>query len=120
MVQEYNDSRNESSSPEVIITDMPYSELASDANADDYIELQANGNEPPYEATSFSTAVWVRVGHLQAKSTSQADGFTSSTGFFDAPCGLVLLDQSPGTVGFSKLTVEVAKGDYRGVHAPPM
>jgi len=120
MLQEYNDSRNESSSPEVIITDMPYSELASDANADDYIELQANGNEPPYDATSFNTAVWVRVGHLQSKSLTLADGFTSSTGFFDAPCGLVLLDQSPDTVGFTKLNVEVAKGDYRGVHAPSM
>ena len=109
MVQEYNDSRNESASPEVIISDMPYHELQSDANV-----------EPPYDANQMSSAVWVRVGHLQAKSLAQADGFTSSTGFFDAPCGLVLLDQSPETFGSAILSVEVAKGDYRGVHGLPM
>lgn len=120
IVKEYNDSRNESDSPQVIISDMPYHELQSDANVDDYIELQANGNEPPYDANQMSSAVWVRVGHLQAKNLVQADGFTASTGFFDAPCGLVLLDQSPDTVGLTRLSVEVAKGDYRGVHGLPM
>lgn len=120
IVQEYNDSRNESSSPEVIITDMPYHELQSDANIDDYVELQANGNEPPYDANQMSSAIWVRVGQLQAKNLVQADGFTSSTGFFDAPCGLVILDQSPDTAGQTIMSVEVAKGDYRGVHGLPM
>jgi len=120
MVKEYTDSRNESSSPEVIISDMPYQELMSDANTDDYIELQANGNEPPYDATQFETSIWVRVGHLQANSATQADGFTQSTGYFDAPCGLVLIDQSPDTAGIVTLSVELAKGDYRGVHGLPM
>jgi len=117
MLSEFNDSRNESESPQTIIGDMPYNELMSDANDDVYIELQANGNETPYNPISFEDFIWVRVGHLQAKAGT-GNGWVSSTGFFDAPCGLVLINTTDDLV--TKLSVEVAKGDYRGVHAEPM
>lgn len=117
ILQEFQDSRNESEDPQTIITDMPYNELMSDANDDDYIELQANGNEPPYDRTVLENFIWVRVGHLQAKAGT-GNGWTTSTGFFDAPCGLVLINTTEDLV--TKLDVEIAKGDYRGVQAESM
>jgi len=121
ILEEFEDSRNESSSPETVMTDMPYQSLASDANADDYVELQANGNEPPYSAIQFENQIWVKVGSLGAASGANiSGGYNRSTGFFDAPCGLLLVDQVGVNSGPVKLDVTVQQGDYRGVHAPAM
>lgn len=117
LMQEFADSRNESSEPQTVISDMPYHELMSDANDTDYIELQANGNEPPYNRLSFPTACWVKVGTLHEQ-TGTGNGWISSTGYFDAPCGLVIIDTNETLA--TQLHVEVQKGDYRGVHAPAM
>ncbi len=126
---EFSRSRNESSSPENIITDMPYHELQSDANSADYEELQDNGNEPPYNADSFPGALWVKVGELGATAivnsgpTVSTSVFRGTTGYFDAPCGLVAIENNM-TDGDDAvdvlLTCEVQTGTYLGVHAPAM
>lgn len=122
IMAEFAESRSESSLPDNILTDMPYKELNSDAEDGDFIELQANGNEPPYQAVGFTNAVWVKVGTLQATQDPTSTTWTSSTGYFDAPCGLVAIvnDATEGELNAIEFHVEVAKGDYRGVKAPPM
>jgi len=118
MMKELENSRNESESPMTVIPDMPYHELMSDANDEDYIELQANGNEPPYSRVTLPQNVWVKVGTLHAKEGT-GNGWITSTGYFDAPCGLVIIDSS-SDLGEAELQIEIASGDYRGVHATPM
>jgi hypothetical protein len=46
-----------------------------------------------------------------------------STGYFNAPCGLVLITTGGGlnaTTVSEKIYVEAKAGDYKGVHAPSM
>lgn len=118
--EEYSKSRNESASPETVIAEMPYEDLMSDANADDYQELQANGNEPPYNATVFPGAVWVKVGTLEKSTDMQR----MSTGFFTAPLGMVAFmasDWNGGSTAVAKrVHCTVQEGAYLGVHAPSM
>ncbi|AJP36408.1 putative capsid protein [Avon-Heathcote Estuary associated circular virus 12] len=83
--EEYSKSRNESASPETVIQSMPYEALEAEGEDEDYEEVQANGNEPPYNANAFPNGIWVRVGVLE-KSTSLTQ---RSTGFFHAPLGMV-------------------------------
>lgn len=118
--EEYAKSRNESASPETVITEMPYKVLKSDANSEDYQELQANGNEPPYNADTFPNAIWVRVGTLERTSEMQR----LSTGFFTAPLGMVMLCPSeyvqPVETVAKTVHITVKEGAYLGVHAPSM
>lgn len=115
--EEYAKSRNESASPETVITEMPYEALKAEGEDDDYQELQANGNEPPYNADTFPNAIWVRVGVLE-KSTDMS---RMSTGFFTAPLGLVCLrNTTVGVDAGSQFSVEIKGGTYNGVHAPSM
>ena len=125
---EFSLSRNESASPETVIATAPYHELNANLESDDYALLQANGNEPPYNADNFPTALWVRVGVLGVEydgNTPPTNAFISkmSTGYFEAPCGFIGLKSNFFDEGVDfgpTITVEVQKGDYRGVKATPM
>lgn len=120
ILEEYTRTRNESASPDTVITQMPYDSLLAEGEDMDYQELQANGNEPPYNADAFGSNVWCLVGTL-----SPADLGSKTTGYFTAPCGLVVIrnsfnDGTAGTTPLGLVSVEVAEGDYHGVHAPAM
>jgi hypothetical protein len=125
---EYSLTRNESASPETVITEAPYNELNSNLESDDYALLQANGNEPPYNALAFPDALWVRIAvlgtdYVGAAAPSNAFLNRISTGYFDAPCGYVALKSNfdDDSVSFGpKIKLEVQSGDYRGVKATPM
>lgn len=120
ILTEYTRTRNESATPETVITVMPYESLSAEGEDLDYQELQANGNEPPYYANAFEQACWVLVGTL-----SPQDLGPKTTNYFAAPCGIVIIRNShtstvtePTLMG--KVSVEVAEGEYHGVHAPAM
>jgi hypothetical protein len=54
---------------------------------------------------------------------SDTGGQRLSTGYFDAPLGIVIITSSSGHKLFSQgteLSVEVKAGDYKGVHSTPM
>lgn len=140
--EEYSLTRNESASPQTVITEMPYNELIAEGEDADYQELQANGSEPPYNPNDFPHAVWVKVGELGAASAdlSNLNGsgapplnttrdrtqvvWKSSTGYFDAPLGMIAVDNhmtdGEGVEFLTPVTVEVQSGTYLGVHAPVM
>ncbi len=80
--------------------------------------LQNRGNLPPYNANAFPS-IWVKVATL---TVGAAGNQKISTGFFDAPCGLVYL-KATGT-NFDDLnngiSLTVQAGDYKGVKAHNM
>ena len=128
MPEEYALSRNESASPETVISTAPYHELNANLESEDYAFLQANGNEPPYNALAFPDALWVRVAVLGVEydgTSAPTKAFMTkmTTGYFDAPCGFIGLKSNftDESVNFGPtIKVEVQKGDYRGVKASPM
>ena len=117
--EEYAKSRNESPSPETVIASMPYEALQAEGEDLDYQEVQANGNEPPYNADTFPASCWVLVGTL-----SKDDPQKLSTGYFTAPLGMVCIRPddytTPGLTNMKPVSIEVKAGTYHGVHAPSM
>lgn len=118
LLQEYDKAGNASTSPTTSTGDMPYDNLMSDDDAAMADALQTRGELPPYDANGvLASSPWVLIGEIGASSQVQQ----LSTGFFDAPCGLVLLYPVPGTAdSLASVSWEVQAGDYKGVKAPSM
>ena len=113
IMDEYNRSGNTDTDPTLPATG-PYSGLLPNLEAGAAAALQDQGNNPPYDATGYGDGYWVKVGTLHLQSGRQR----LSTGFFKAPCGLIALTNT-GALS-PDITVEVKKGDYKGIHAPSM
>lgn len=80
-----------------------------DANADRLLE---QGNLPPYsEDNDPRFGTWVEVGQLY-RDTS---GHVLSTGYFDAPLGLILVTGYQPTQDVPFLRLEAKAGNYKGV-----
>lgn len=118
---EYDKAGNAQVSPESATGDMPYDDLMSDDSAVMASKLQTNGDAPPYDQDGvLADSPWVKVGVLSAGGASLT-GQRLSTGFFEAPCGFVIMKTTaPGGVVQGNLQWTVKAGDYKGVHAPSM
>ena len=111
---EYDLAGNTSTSPTTPTGAGPYDDLQADSSAIEMEALQDRGNLPPYEANTFPP-VWVKIATL---GQSAAGSQRLSTGFFDAPCGQVVLSSSaPITELTGKAYAEFKIGDYKGVKA---
>ncbi len=119
LLGEYDKSGNASQSPTFSTGDMPYDDLMADDSAAMGEDLQNRGNKPPYDATGVNaSSQWVKVATLSAGAAQRL-----STGFFKAPCGIVLI--TAGAAGTEVVTTgalqwTVKSGDYKGVHAPSL
>ncbi len=113
IMDEYNASGNTDVDPTTPAAG-PYSGLLPNLEAGAAAALQDQGNNPPYNATGYGDGYWVKVGVLHLQSGRQR----LSTGFFKAPCGLIALTGAGAVSG--EISVEVKKGDYKGIHAPSM
>jgi len=117
ILTEYDKMGNAQNDPPVLEGDMAYNGIDSlnqDAMSDN---LQSDGNAPPYDATGVNgLSPWVRVAVLGQTAGAQK----LSSGFFTAPCGLVLLAGFSDTGTGFPVSIEVKSGDYKGVHAPSM
>lgn len=82
-------------------------------------ELLDKGNLPPYDAEQAGfLPVWIKVGELFSDPGTSA--FSMSTGYFDAPLGLIWLPNlalPTLSEDVSDLFLECAAGDYKGVHS---
>jgi len=117
ILAEYDLAGNASASPSVGLSDGPYANI--DNVTDEVImeSLANDGNFPPYDLTSVSpTSPFVEVAVLGQNAGAQK----LSTGYFDAPCGIVIITDVDLAVGPSKISCFVKEGDYKGVHAPSM
>jgi len=92
-----------------------------DANV---LDLLDEGNNPPYNPENLNLAdgVWVKVGEVGRKSSG---GMITSTGYFEAPLGIVVLhgyQQKAGAgrpIDITEQMIEICvkDGDYKGVAA---
>lgn len=123
IMAEYDNVANTNATPSLPINTVPYDDLHDQVDDGQKDHLQNDGNLPPYNASFMDDECYTRVAVLRAGTgTPDTNGVRLSTGYFDAPCGIVLIKTSRTL----DLTVEapftftVQSGDYKGVSAHPM
>lgn len=117
IIEEYDASGNTSSDP-TTPAGGPYNNLLPGLDAGAADALQEDGNLPPYDADDIGQNIWVKVGTIHLGAGRQR----TSTGFFTAPCGFVVL-AGAGTIiadNATNISIECKRGDYKGIHAPTM
>jgi hypothetical protein len=119
ILEEYDKAGNAQATPEGFVSGAagPYAGLNPGNDGSNYTNLEAIGNEPPYDSDGINAqSPWVRVAVLGGTAGTQK----LSSGFFTAPCGLVLLVGYGSDDNNLGASLEVKAGDYKGVHAPSM
>lgn len=123
ILQEYDKSGNTDFAPATIDADNPYVGTDSGVHETQADDLAGRGNAPPYQAAGFSDNVWVKIATIDnSAGANPAQSATSrmSTGFFNAPCGLVVIKPSISHQLGGDLRMTVKSGDYKGVAAMNM
>lgn len=93
----------------------PYGALDDDNQQAARDNLQTDGNAPPYDSNSLDGDKLFRLAGVIGATGDSSQKLT--TGFFDAPLGLVLIVKvNQGEDNMEHLEVEVQSGDYKGVH----
>ena len=117
LLNEYDRAGDAQGSPDNLAAVGPYEDIDTDTDAATFDHLEQDGNIPPYNKDTVNqTAPFVRIATIGAAAGVQK----LSTGFFTAPCGIVLI-VGPNTSWNSDLmSMTVKTGDYKGVHAPSM
>ena len=120
---EYNKSGDTDGAPASVDPDNPYSGTDVGVHESQMDDLAGRGNLPPYNRTDFTDNVWVKVATLD-NSGGANSGFSAdarmSTGFFNAPCGLVVIVPSISHTLAGDLSMTVKAGKYKGVAAMNM
>ena len=113
ILAEYNKTGNAQASPEGETLFAPYENLTTQVNEQTHLDLQRDGKEPPYDADGVNTATpFVKIATLGAGAAGQQK---LSTGYFNAPCGIVVMVGSGASWNSDAMSFEVQKGDYKGV-----
>lgn len=108
--EEYDSMGNVSDSPETPASG-GYDGVRSELEEENMASLLSRGNAPPYNPDTWNV-VWVKVGELY----QSADGNSSkSTGFFEAPLGLIYIPNHAATS--TNISLKVKAGTYKGVAA---
>jgi hypothetical protein len=122
MLAEYDKVDNTQTN--VVSNDLAYSEIGADVQEAAADDLKARGNLPPYQQSNFNSRIWVRIAVLNnSLNTAGQSNQTNklSTGFFNAPCGLVLVKTpTPNTALNGQLSITTKAGKYKGVAAMNM
>jgi len=111
---QYELKANTDDSPVTNGEDVPYAQQSSDTSNVEVDQLRNRGNDAPYHADVFGDA-WTIVAVLSRVAGQQK----MSTGYFTAPCGLVLLT-GLDPVTRTPVIVDFKMGDYKGIKAPSM
>jgi hypothetical protein len=119
ILEEYDKVGNAQSSPSSLVGgDIAYDDLATDVDANQAGNLETKGNLPPYDQNGVTAdGPLVKIATLDS---SNPNAQKLSTGFFTAPCGLVIIRQAAPSNIQEKYSLTVKSGDYKGVHAPSM
>lgn len=118
IIDEYDITGNTDASPTNAIGSVAYDGVTDEMDDAQMLHITADGDEPPYDRNALENQCWYRVHRLFIDSTGTSK---LSTGYFDAPCGLVQLVLGGGLTAVTsdeKIQIEVKGGDYKGVHAP--
>ena len=123
---EYDKAGNAQSVPSSAVSgnEIPYADIESDVDGLQANNLEADGDNPPYDRDGVNADdPFVKIATLVSNSPNAQK---LSTGFFSAPCGLVMIVQNnpAGSPVYSDISgqysLTVKSGDYKGVHAPSM
>ena len=122
VVEEYDKTANTSDDPSSTPSSSvaAYDGLDADVQAAARDDLMNRGNSPPYDADNLDgDKLFRKVAVLGGTGLGNQK---MSTGFFEAPMGLVVLvtedlSQAVGSETSGEFELEVAGGDYKGVHA---
>ena len=118
ITNEWIEAGKTSADPAVLSTAAPYAGVNSDQLSDKEQEhLADHGNNPPYNATADSDAL-VKVATLHFRPAPHGTQ-RLSTGYFHAPCGLVIL-KTNSSMSNGSVMLEAKSGDYKGVAASKM
>ena len=125
MLEEYDKTGDTDLAPSTASASNAYAGTDPGVHESQMDDLFGKGNAPPYNAGNFSARVWVKVATLDnsgSSSPSVANGSSRmTTGYFNAPCGLVVIRPSvPDTAINGDLTLTVKAGKYKGVAAMNM
>lgn len=120
---EYDRTGNTGRDPVFHLTQGAYDGVDASVESENIESLANKGNQPPYHDSTILQDYVVQVGTLFRRNHVSISGQPSygqgtqkeSTGFFDAPLGLVWIQQGNSTKN-PLLQVEVQRGDYKGVH----
>lgn len=102
--------------PQITATPDPYQEWVTDDEPSGLViqDLATLGNEPPYNPDLLQV-------EAQKMFISANGQQPLSTGWFEAPCGLLkIISRSDSTFDSNWITLSVAPGDYKGVMAESM
>lgn len=115
IIGEYDAKSNMQESPEDLAGGS-YNELNANEDAVTVQNLQDKGNLPPYNGDTMNAATpWVLIGYIgTAASTHKL-----STGYFDAPLGLIAIGGIQDN-DVNDLMFTVQSGDYKGVRSVSM
>lgn len=117
LLNEYDLAGDAQGAPSNFSTPGPYEDIDADTDAATFDHLEGDGNNPPYDANGVNaTTPFVRIATLGAAAGVQK----LSTGFFTAPCGIVLIVGPNASWNSDLMSMTVKSGDYKGVHAPSM
>lgn len=117
ILEEYDKTGDAHLAPESRTTDAPYADATPTNDEAQHDNLQSRGDAPPYDQDGVNAGTpWVRVAVLGGTAGTQK----LSSGFFTAPCGLILLKGFSEESEAYSVEVEAKAGDYKGVHAPSM
>jgi len=118
ITNEWIESGRTAADPNVLSTNAPYAGVNSDQLSNlEQEHLADHGNNPPYAATASSDAL-VKVATLQFRPAPHGTQ-RLSTGYFHAPCGLVIL-KTNSSIANGSIILEAKSGDYKGVAASKM
>ncbi len=116
IVEEYDKTADVDSKPANLVSGSdinPYGDLDNDNVTAARNDLQNLGNQPPYDPNSLDgQKLFRKVASIGALNGAQR----LSTGFFNAPLGLIVMVPNGITANEDFYEVEVQSGDYKGVH----
>lgn len=112
---EYNNIGRVDPDPENPTNAQAYGGVDAEINNGQLEKLQDDGNLPPYAQSISTQQAWVKVATLRNDSP---EATRLSTGFFNAPLGLFVIQPPTGGFTFTdQLTMTMQAGDYKGVKA---
>lgn len=121
IMQEWQKKDRVDAEPAASDTSLSYDGINSENDGENYTILRSNGAAPPY-STSSDSGAFVKVGELKTNTNGSQK---LSTGYFDAPLGIVILVSTgftvsdPAIVRNLPITVSFQSGNYKGVKATP-
>lgn len=117
ILEEFDKSGDTDASPASTSADKAYSGVDPNLSELQMDVMAERGDNPPYDGANFNARVWVKIGVLNA---AAAHG-KLSTGYFNAPCGIVAIQPSVASTAINgQLTLSAQAGDYKGIKAHNM